>query len=412
MTPKTFLMATVLSFVLLSAGVVSQPAYALCAAQPEDGRRENADPQTRSLTRIQLRFVCQDQILNGQLYPPGPPWYVHIFGKCSPSDCDWDEVWAQRLSSGHIYTFYDQGFARRHFYARMSQYRPGQLWVYTWTNFTNPNRRDYGVHNWFRREATAADVNCSRRGSSSIFVANFDGDVVGSPPAPSTPLHYGPPGAALNATGQAEILNSTALGSKALRTTRPPDIIAVVGDNGTAPYTSGTYCLEFKAPGAVIPPYLIAAPRISARSAEDTKALMLRLYAGSYHLDEATSSVPVSGSYDPGAAHFVHVELKLDSRRFALCINDQVVAFNQTLFYGDFTNLHSLQIVAPQTITEAFPAEYVVDDIRIAKCGVPVEGNGQLVALVTGLPAGASGGKPPAPARRSSASRTINEPKK
>jgi hypothetical protein len=124
----------------------------LCVQPQEEGSWRNSDPNTRSLTRIDLRFVCQDQILNGEPYPPGSPWYVHIFGKCSPTDCDWAEVGADNLNSGHIYAFHNQGFARRHVYARMSQYRPGQLWVWTWTNFTDPNRSDYGVHNWFIRQ--------------------------------------------------------------------------------------------------------------------------------------------------------------------------------------------------------------------------------------------------------------------
>jgi hypothetical protein len=136
----------------MTIALLPVPAHASCAAQQEDGNWVNTDPNTRSLTRIQLRFVCQDQVLNGQLYPPGPPWYVHVFGKCHPTDCDWGEVGAQRLSTGHVYALYDQGFAKRYVYARMSQYRPGQLWVYTWTDFTDPNRPDYGVHNWFRRQ--------------------------------------------------------------------------------------------------------------------------------------------------------------------------------------------------------------------------------------------------------------------
>jgi hypothetical protein len=111
----------------------------------------NTDAATNSLTRIQLRFVCQDQVLNGQLYPPGPPWYVHIYGKCSPTDCDWGEVGAQRLSTGHIYTMINHGFAVRYVYAKMSIYRPGQLWVYMYTHFLD-GRPDYEVHNWFRRE--------------------------------------------------------------------------------------------------------------------------------------------------------------------------------------------------------------------------------------------------------------------
>jgi hypothetical protein len=136
----------------VALALLPQRADALCAAQQEPGRWVNTDPNTRSLTRIELRFVCQDQILNGEPYPPGPPWYVHVFGRCHPADCDWGEVGAQRLGSGHVYAFYNQGFAKRHVYARMSQYRPGQLWVYTWTDFTDPARPDYGVHNWFRRQ--------------------------------------------------------------------------------------------------------------------------------------------------------------------------------------------------------------------------------------------------------------------
>lgn len=136
---------------LLAIAVAAAPvdARAQCLVQKEAGNWRNADPATRSLTRIQLRFTCQDQILNGEPYPPGPPWHIHVFGKCHPTDCDWGEVGAERLSSGHIFGRYDQGFARRYVYARMSQYRPGQLWVYTYTDFADPNRPDYDVHNWF-----------------------------------------------------------------------------------------------------------------------------------------------------------------------------------------------------------------------------------------------------------------------
>jgi hypothetical protein len=138
--------------ILAVSGWFNMPsAHAQCIEQPEQGKWTNTDPNTRSLTRIDLRFTCQDQVHNGQPYPPGPPWHVHVFGKCHPTDCDWGEVGAQRLTAGHIFAVYDQGFARRYVYARMSQFRPGQLWVWTWTDFTDPNRPDYGVHNWFRK---------------------------------------------------------------------------------------------------------------------------------------------------------------------------------------------------------------------------------------------------------------------
>jgi len=125
------------------------PASAQCIAQPEDGSWRNVDPNTRSLTRIDLRFTCQDQILNGQPWPPGPPWHVHLWGKCHPTDCNWGEVGAQRLSSGYVYAFYNHGFARRYVYARMSVIFPDRLWVWMWTDFTDPSRPDYSSSNYF-----------------------------------------------------------------------------------------------------------------------------------------------------------------------------------------------------------------------------------------------------------------------
>jgi hypothetical protein len=136
---------------LLAIALFGMPtvAQAQCLVQPEAGNWRNADAATRSLARVQLRFTCQDQILNGEPYPPGPPWHIHVFGKCHPTDCDWGEVGAERLGSGHIFGRYNHGFARRYVYARMSQYRRGQLWVYTYTDFSDPNRPDYDVHDWF-----------------------------------------------------------------------------------------------------------------------------------------------------------------------------------------------------------------------------------------------------------------------
>lgn len=145
-----------LFLVMAAAAVLTalapKTAWGQCIQQPEEGNWVNADPNTNSLTRIELQFVCQDQVLNGQPYPPGPPWYMHLFGKCHPTDCDWGQVGAQRISAGHIFAFYDQGFAKRYVYAKMSQYRPGQLWVYTWTDFADPNRPDYASNNWFKRQ--------------------------------------------------------------------------------------------------------------------------------------------------------------------------------------------------------------------------------------------------------------------
>ncbi|MCP3915030.1 MAG: hypothetical protein GY711_05705 [bacterium] len=125
-----------------------------CAAQPEEGTWINSDPNTRGLTRAALRFTCQDQILNGELYPPGPPWHMRLWGSCSPEDCDWGEVGGEHRTVGDrhfIYAVYHHGFATRYVYADMSLYRAGQLWIWMWTNFADPARPDYESQGWFTR---------------------------------------------------------------------------------------------------------------------------------------------------------------------------------------------------------------------------------------------------------------------
>ena len=134
--------------------MVATPAKAQCIAQQEVGSWVNADPNTRSLTRADLRFTCQDQVLNGEPYPPGPPWHMHLWGKCSPTDCDWSEIGAESVTIGsrtYVHAIYHQGFATRYVYADMSLYRPGQLWIWMWTDFADSGRADYESQNWFIR---------------------------------------------------------------------------------------------------------------------------------------------------------------------------------------------------------------------------------------------------------------------
>jgi hypothetical protein len=142
-------------------------AHASCIESPETGRWVNVDPASRGLARIEVRFVCQDVVINGKLYPPGAPWYVRVFARCGPVECDWGEIAAQRMESGHVYATYDVGFARRTVYTRMSEFRPGLLWVYVWTDFTDPNRPDYAINDWFKREGRLSVSLPAQPGPSS-----------------------------------------------------------------------------------------------------------------------------------------------------------------------------------------------------------------------------------------------------
>lgn len=140
--------------ILLAAALfgIAHPAEAACPVQEEAGSWVNEWKEANSLAAIDLSFICQDQIRDGRPYPDGPAWIAQVWGRCEPFNCDWGKTAARRLATGHIYAIYDQGFAIRFVYAKMSKYRKGQLWVYTWTDFKDPQRQDYGVHDWFVRK--------------------------------------------------------------------------------------------------------------------------------------------------------------------------------------------------------------------------------------------------------------------
>lgn len=144
------LFSTALAALMVTAA--QEPANALCLAPKEEGNWVNVDPNTNSLVRVRVKFVCQDTPVDGQpCCPMGPPYYIRIWGACSPAACDWGQIGAQRLGSGDIYGFYDQGFAKRYVWVSMSPDNPSQLWVTVSTDFADPNRPDYDTHAYFNR---------------------------------------------------------------------------------------------------------------------------------------------------------------------------------------------------------------------------------------------------------------------
>lgn len=126
-----------------------ESAQALCVQPQEEGEWVNRNNNTRSITRANIRFQCQDQILNGQPYPPGDPFYVSLFGSCSPTDCEWEEVGATRNEDGWLRATVDHGFAKRSVWVKA--YSEDSLRVWIWTDFTDPNREDYSSNDWFVR---------------------------------------------------------------------------------------------------------------------------------------------------------------------------------------------------------------------------------------------------------------------
>jgi hypothetical protein len=147
----------------LSLLVVSQPrpAFAQCVAPFEQGSWRNDDSTTRGITKVDVSFSCNDVVLcgvdaNGNVTcnTPGAPFRVHLWGACSPSDCDWGPVdgndrWIG--STKWIYSFYDHGFATRYVYIKPSVLRPGHLYLWMYTHFTNSSRSDYVFTGWYHK---------------------------------------------------------------------------------------------------------------------------------------------------------------------------------------------------------------------------------------------------------------------
>ena len=50
-----------------------------------------------------------------------------------------------------VFAFYDQGFARRYIYIKPSVLRPGNLYLWMYTAFTDPSRSPYVFTGWYRK---------------------------------------------------------------------------------------------------------------------------------------------------------------------------------------------------------------------------------------------------------------------
>ena len=71
-----------LCLALLGSALVVRPTHAACLEPRESGEWTNVAHDTRSVVSLEVRFVCQDRMLNGAPYPPGPEWFVHAVGRC------------------------------------------------------------------------------------------------------------------------------------------------------------------------------------------------------------------------------------------------------------------------------------------------------------------------------------------
>jgi len=145
---------------LLLLAAVPYSLFAQCVPPFEVGSWANIDATTGGITHVKVDFTCNDVILcgvdaNGHVTcaPPAPPYQIHLWGKCHPSDCDWGTVSGNDYYASDgthwKYFFYNQGFAKRYVYIKPSVLHPGDLYMWMYTDFTDPGRPDYVLTNWF-----------------------------------------------------------------------------------------------------------------------------------------------------------------------------------------------------------------------------------------------------------------------
>ena|SRR5689334_22506771 len=144
---------TIVFLFLAPAAMLAQ-----CVVPFEVGSWKNMNSNTNGITRVEVTFSCNDVVYcpNGVCQDPPPPYTIHIWGKCSPSDCDWGTApgTTYHSSDGTVwkYFFYNQGFARRYVYIKPSSLYPGRLFLWMYTDFTDPSRADYVMQNWFDKQ--------------------------------------------------------------------------------------------------------------------------------------------------------------------------------------------------------------------------------------------------------------------
>ena len=138
----------------LGASVATAPkAAALCATQPLQGNWHNINSATRSLTKVNVGFVCDDVRLcdtNGNCTGGESYFSIRPFGKCSPTDCDWGTKRATSMSDGWQRAVYSYSWATKYVWVKTYVYSGvTYLRVYTWTDFTAADgRTDYSTDEW------------------------------------------------------------------------------------------------------------------------------------------------------------------------------------------------------------------------------------------------------------------------
>lgn len=205
-------------------------------------------------------------------------------------------------------------------------------------------------------------------GCGVIFYDHFEPDSVGSPPLTSPP--GGPTDDSLNLQGPANsivVISSIPLNSKAVKIERasltPQTVLECVA--GSGPHTSGSYSVRYKAysVNTNTDPIL----KTLVKSSDGQRAFELLLSGGKFKLSSGVGLEVLPGGYSPNVAHSIEIGIDLDTSKFSVNIDGNVVALNKTFLDTGFNEVYLLRFEYPPPIIEDFPGSYVVDRIIIQK---------------------------------------------
>lgn len=125
----------------IALAAISPEAHALCLGVEQEGSWVAHPTRGGIIVEAEIGFLCQDQIINGQPYPPGDPYTAHLWGDCSPTACDWGQVASSYDGTWYVST-YELGWATKTVWTKMSSAYAGELYVYVDTDF-HDGRTDY-----------------------------------------------------------------------------------------------------------------------------------------------------------------------------------------------------------------------------------------------------------------------------
>lgn len=126
----------------------------LCATTPLTADWRNIDPNTRAMSRVTVDFYCSDVVLcdtSGHCTGGDSAYYMHPYGRCHPSDCDWGRQRATEMGGDWVESTYNFGFKTSYVWLKTySYYGRTYLRVWVYNQFSpSDGRASYTTDEWF-----------------------------------------------------------------------------------------------------------------------------------------------------------------------------------------------------------------------------------------------------------------------